>query len=237
MKPWAKLGEAASPGGGTLTLWRRAHEYAIRLDGAELMTSRRTGSEEELARLALGRLSRAASRVLVGGLGMGFTLRSALDLLPPDGRVVVAEICPEVVTWNRGELGPLAGDPLRDPRALVDTRDVSAVIDEATGSFDAILLDVDNGPEGLSEGNDRLYSIAGLGAARDALASGGVLAVWSSGPAAGFERRMARCGFQVSVETARSGGPKGARHTIFVGVAPQVRAVRGRRGSTAGDRR
>lgn len=217
MKPWEKLDEVSARGGNVLTLWRRAHEYAIRLDGAELMTSKRTGSEEEMARFALESLGRPATRVLVGGMGMGFTLRSVLDRVGPRARVVVSELTQEVVDWNRGVLAPLAGAPLDDRRVEVDVRDVAEVIGTAAKPYDAILLDVDNGPEGLSEGNDRLYTNKGLIAAAKALIPGGVLAIWSSGPAAGFERRMGRCGFEVEIRTARSGGLKGAKHTIFLG--------------------
>jgi len=217
MKPWEKLDEVTTRGGNVLTLWRRAHEYAIRLDGAELMTSKRTGSEEEMSRLALEALGRQAERVLVGGLGMGFTLRAVLDLSGAATRVVVSELTGEVVKWNRGVLAPLAGAPLDDRRVAVDTRDVAEVIRDARAHYDAILLDVDNGPEGLSEGNDRLYTVKGLDAASRALTPGGVLAIWSSGPARGFERRMRRAGYSVGIHTARSGGGKGARHTIFVG--------------------
>ncbi|HWG85774.1 MAG TPA: hypothetical protein VNT60_09860, partial [Deinococcales bacterium] len=191
--PWVELARAPVPGGaGELSLHRRGGEYSIRLaSGGELMNSRLHGSEEALASLACARLSsRAAPRVLVGGLGMGFTLAAALAALPPNASVTVAELVPAVIEWNRGELGACAGHPLRDPRVQAVAADVRELIGAARRSYDAILLDVDNGPGGLtSAANDDLYSPVGLAAARRALSAGGVLAVWSAHPDAAFQDR------------------------------------------------
>jgi spermidine synthase len=165
-----------------LRLFRRDTEYSIRLAGFELMNSRVHGSEDELARLALGRLpDRAAPRVLVGGLGIGFTVAAAVAVLPPGGAIEVVELVPVVVDWHREYLADVTGRPLDDARVTVTIADVAHVIGRARGLFDAILLDVDNGPEGLTRrGNDRLYSAAGLAAARHALRNAGILAVWSA---------------------------------------------------------
>jgi spermidine synthase len=192
----------------------------ILANGKPLMSSRMHGSEEALASLGCAHLrGHPGPVVLVGGLGMGFTLRATLDLLPRDAAVVVAELVPEVVDWNRGPLADLAGRPLEDPRVTVDLRDVADTLREGTGRFDAVLLDVDNGPAAFTDaGNARLYDNAGVAAARAALAPGGVLAVWSAWDDRKFEQRLRHFGFQVEVRRVRArlrqGGP---RHTIFVG--------------------
>ena len=173
MLPWIHLATATATDGDRLRLLRRGDEFSIRLGGGnELMNSRLGHSEEALARLALTRLSgRPAPQVLIGGLGMGFTLRAAQAAAPPDARLVVAEIVPELVGWAGQHMASVFGDCLADPRVRVETRDVGAMIREATGQFDAILLDVDNGPDGLTRpGNQALYHENGLGAARRALA-------------------------------------------------------------------
>lgn len=217
MIPWVQLSAAVTPAGTPLTLWQHGTDWSIRAGTAELMSSRMHGSEEVMASLA--RAERPGARVLVGGLGMGFTLRAALDVLPEGGRVTVVELVAAVVDWNRGPLAPLAGHPLQDPRVDVVVGDVGATLKATPGAWDTILLDVDNGPEGLTQpGNDALYGVAGLRRAREALRPGGALAVWSAHPSPAFEKRLAQAGFRVEVHhtRARAGG-KGPRHTIFLG--------------------
>ena len=220
MIPWQLLGSAQAPDGGTLTLHRRDQELVIRVDGRDLMTSRAHGSEEELARLGCSDArARPRPRVLVGGLGMGFTLRAALDLLPAQAEVVVAELVAAVVEWNRGPLAHLAGQPLDDPRVTIAVTDVGALLRQPGPRFDAILLDVDNGPQGLTRrANHALYGSAGLDTARRALVPGGCYALWSAAPDRDFPRRLARAGFAVEVHDVRA-RPRGqaARHVIFVG--------------------
>ena len=220
MKPWELLGRTRAPDGAELALTLRSGEYVILANGKSLMSSRMHGSEEALAALAFARIrGREEPHVLVGGLGMGFTLRATLDLLPQDGTVVVAELLPAVVEWNRGPLGPLAGHPLKDPRVRVEQGDVAAVLRSSAGTFDAILLDVDNGPAAFAtSGNAALYNDAGLAAARAALKKGGVLAVWSARDDRKFEQRLRYAGFRVEVERVRARLKKGGpRHTIFMG--------------------
>lgn len=198
-------------------LYERDGVYTIRVDGLELMSSRAHGSEDALARLAMAEVRAARPNVLVGGLGMGFTLRAVLDVLPAAGGVVVAEILPEVVRWNQGPLAELAGSPLEDPRVELIEGDVARVIGARPTAFDAILLDVDNGPAALTlTDNDRLYQRDGLELTRRSLRPKGMLAVWSAGPDPAFERALRTAGFLVRVETvrARSIG-KGPRHTLF----------------------
>lgn len=224
MQPWVLLAAATAPEGGQLRLFRRGAELSIRLEGGnELMNSRLGGSEEALASLALSRLgARAAPRVLIGGLGMGFTLRATQALVPPDAHLDVAEIVPELALWAREHMAAVFGDCLDDPRVALRLGDVGAMIREATGRYDAILLDVDNGPDGLTRsGNDGLYSGAGLGAARRALTPGGVLAVWSASPDPGFSKRLAASGFEVATHAVRAGhNRRGARHLIWIGRKP-----------------
>ena len=187
------------------------------------MSSRMHGSEEALAALACRRVrTLQAPCVLVGGLGMGFTLRATLDLLPPAATAVVVELLPAVVEWNRGPLGPLAEHPLKDRRVRVDVGDVAATLRSCPGQFDAVLLDVDNGPAAFtSSDNARLYDDRGLAAARAALKIGGVLAVWSAWDDRKFEQRLRYCGFRVEVERVRARLKKGGpRHTIFLGHKP-----------------
>lgn len=221
MIPWEQLDMADVPGSGdTLTLHRHGRDYSIRVNGLELMNSRMHGSEEALAELACEGLEPVSdARVLIGGLGMGFTVAAALKRLGPDSRVVVAEIVPAVVTWNRGVLYDLAGRPLEDPRVEVRENDVARVMNEARREYDAILLDVDNGPDGLTrEGNDALYTAAGLERARKALRPGGVLAVWSAGPDESFTKRFKKAGFAVRETRVRArAGNKGGHHTIWLG--------------------
>jgi len=217
---WELLGQTRTPEGEDLTLTRQGSEYVILASGRSLMSSRMHGSEEALAMFACGRARTLEQPcVLVGGLGMGFTLRATLDLLPPAATVVVSELVPAVVDWNRGPLGPLAGHPLKDKRVAVDINDVGATLRASRGRFDAVLLDVDNGPAAFTAShNARLYDDAGLAAARTALKPNGVLAVWSAWENRRFEQRLRYNGFGVTVERVRGRLKKGGpRHTIFVG--------------------
>jgi spermidine synthase len=220
VKPFELLAETLSPDGTVLKLVRRGEEYLILADGAVLMTSRMHGSEEELAALACQRV-RTVERasVLIGGLGMGFTLRATLDLLSADATVVVAELVPAVVEWNRGPLGALAGHPLQDKRVRVETGDVAVSLRSCVGRFDAVLLDVDNGPAAFTaSSNAGLYDDRGIAAARGALKMDGVLAIWAVREDRRFEERLRQGGFDVQVRRVRGRLKKGGpRHTIFVG--------------------
>jgi spermidine synthase len=219
VQPLELLGETTTPDGSDLKLTRRTNEYIILANGKSLMSSRMHGSEEALAAFACSRLKAAEQPcVLIGGLGMGFTLRATLDLLPRDATVVVAELVPAVVEWNRGPLGPLAGHPLKDKRVQVDVGDVAVTIGSASGRFDAVLLDVDNGPAAFTTPeNSRLYDDRGLAAIYGALKSRGVLAVWSAREDRKFEQRLRYCRFTVEVERVRGRLKKGGpHHTIFL---------------------
>ncbi|WP_363345906.1 spermidine synthase [Methylocystis echinoides] len=220
MIPWVLLDTAPIPGGeGALRLMRRGAEFSIMLGNNELMNSRLSGSEQALATLTHERLGcRPEPRILIGGLGMGFTLRAMLAVLDAEARVVVAELVPAVVAWARGPMVDLHGASLTDPRVTIHETDVARLIHAARASYDAILLDVDNGPEGLSrEANDGLYQMAGLAAARVALRPGGVLAVWSSGPDRSFTQRLHRAGFGVEEIKVRANAKRGgARHVVWV---------------------
>ena len=221
MKPWEPLGRTSTPDGSEMRLSRRDTEYVIFVDSKILMSSRMHGSEEELAAIACGHLKSAERpHVLVGGLGMGFTLRATLDLLPEDAIVTVAELVPAVVAWNRGPLAPLAKAPLNDPRVRVEIGDVGAILRDNRDRFDAILLDVDNGPSAFTTGgNDSLYDNAGVTAAYRSLRAGGVLAVWSAWEDRKFEQRLRFHGFTVQMTRVRARLKKGGpRHTIFSGV-------------------
>ncbi|MCB1540633.1 MAG: spermidine synthase [Rhodoblastus sp.] len=224
MIPWVHIDTAPIPGGaGTLRLKRRGAEFSITLGDNELMNSRLSGSEQALATLCCERLTdRPAPKFLIGGLGMGFTLRAALEKLGPKAEVVVAELVPAVVAWARGPMAEVFGGSLDDSRVKIREADVGAVIAEARGVWDAILLDVDNGPDGLTRAsNDRLYSADGLRTALAALRPGGLLAVWSSGPDAGFTRRLKSAGFAVEgVRTRANGKRGGARHVIWIATKP-----------------
>jgi len=220
LKKMVELARGRAPGGGVLSLHRRDDELIIRVDGQELMSSRRHGSEDALATVGCGGLGPAA-RVLIGGLGMGFTLRAALAVVAPRAEVVVAEVSADVVAWNRERLGPEAAAGLADPRVQHHVGDVADLLRAPGAGFDAILLDVDNSPHALSlPGNAALYGAAGLAAARRALRRAGRLAVWSASRHPEFERRLAAAGFAVEVHAARAhGGGRGSRHTIYLGVA------------------
>ncbi len=220
MKPWELLGDTRTPDGTRLTLMKRDREYVIFADGKILMSSRMHGSEEALATLACGHLQAAeAPRVLVGGLGLGYTLRATLDTLPASAEVVVAELVSGVVDWNRGPLAPLAGHPLDDRRVRVVVEDVGVTLRRSPATFDAILLDVDNGPDAFTSPlNNGLYGNAGVTAAYTALRPGGRFAVWSAFDDRKFSQRLRWAGFTPALHRVRArlkqGGP---RHTIFVG--------------------
>ena len=219
MIPWVCLDAAPIPDGGELRLMQRGTELSIMSGAIELMNSRLSGSEKALADLAIARLGgRANPRLLIGGLGMGFTLRAALTALPKDASVVVAELVPAVVAWARGPMAGLFDGSLDDARVGVREADVAQVIGEARAAYDAILMDVDNGPGGLNrDANDRLYSAGGLAAARRALTPDGVLAVWSAGPDQSFTRRLSGAGYAAEEVAVRAtGGKRGARHVIWL---------------------
>ena len=214
------LDTAQIPGnGGELRFFQRGDEYTIEVVGigGDLMTTAVHGSEDALAELAIKRLPKpATARVLVGGLGMGFTLAAALKHLGPKGEVVVAELVPEVVKWNRGPMGARAGDPMLDPRAVVREVDVAHIIRTERNGYDAILLDTDNGPVGLTQkANSRLYSHRGLFAAFAALRPKGVLAIWSTDPDAPFTKRLGMAGFKVEELKVHAHGTKGTRHHLW----------------------
>jgi len=235
---WEELGRARIPGSAgpdtstavnrtrdayapaELVLARRGSEFSIRIAGhqSELMNSRMHGSEDSLAEFACELIvNRKRPSVLIGGLGMGFTLAAALKALGPDASVLVAELVPEVLEWNRGELSMCAGYPLTDERARVQIADVADVLRASDAAFDAILLDVDNGPEGMTQAeNDWLYSDAGLKTAQKALRPQGVLAVWSAGADDRFTARLKKAGFATETRVARARPGKGARHTIWL---------------------
>jgi spermidine synthase len=221
MNRWQQVDSAEIPGaGGELRLFQRGAEFSIRMSSiqGELMNSRTHDSEDALGRLSCQPLgSQSAVRVLIGGLGMGFTLAATLQQLAHDARVTVAELVPDVVTWNRQLLGALAGNPLTDPRVKVEIADVADLIAIADGTYHAILLDVDNGPEGLThDANDRLYTLQGLRAAHNALQTGGTLAVWSASPSREFSARLKSAGFIVEEKQVRAHAGKGARHIIWL---------------------
>jgi spermidine synthase len=218
MQPWTTLARARTPDGSELTLAQRGDEYAIRAGGKPLMSSREHGSEEVMSIIAARRAGGPGATWLVGGLGLGYTLRTALDRLSRDSKVVVAELLPDVVEWNRGPLAHLADRPLDDARVEVYVGDVRRAMAEKQGTFDAILLDVDNGPSALTdEGNHPLYGPRGLRTIRGSLRRRGTLVVWSAAHDARFVRRLENEGFRVEVEEVGSrGGVGGRRHVLFV---------------------
>jgi spermidine synthase len=218
--PWVHLDSGEIPGEREpIRLMRRGDEYSIRVGPTELMNSRLAGSEKALAVAACARLSdRPRARLLIGGLGMGFTLRAALDALGPEAQVVVAELVPAVLAWARGPLAHLVAAALDDPRVELRQDDVGRVIQQqGPGGCDAILLDVDNGPEGLTRvQNDRLYDVWGLRRARFALRPRGILGVWSGGPDRRFKARLQNCGFAVEEMRVPANGTAGRRHVLWL---------------------
>lgn len=208
MKPWKVIATD-----GKWTLRNRGDEYLVQVEGKILMSSRRHGSEEELARIGCARIASDNPTVLVGGLGFGFTLRAALDVLPSRAKVLVSELSPAVVEWNRGAIAPLAGAPLEDPRVEVIVGDVQRVLPKHRGKLDVLLLDIDNGPFAVSAiANANMYDLGGLSSTRASLKKGGRLAVWSAGQQGGFTKRMKEVGFEARVEKTGDG-----KHLIFVG--------------------
>ncbi|MEF9426586.1 MAG: hypothetical protein L0922_02610 [Candidatus Mariimomonas ferrooxydans] len=221
MIPWELLGCAQMPGNGEkLCLYKRGGEFSLRVNGRELMNSRTHGSEDALAELACAKITnRSSPRILVGGLGMGYTAAAALRLLGPGARVEVAELLPEVVQWNLGPLSGLAGNPLKDARVTVREVDVAQILKAEHRAYAAILMDVDNGPEGLiMKGNNWLYSRDGLDATYAALAPAGVLAIWSAGDERAFAKRMRRPGIEVNEVSVRARPSGGGRHTILLAI-------------------
>lgn len=228
MIPWVQLDSAKTPDGQQeLRLKQRGAEFSIMLGTNELMNSRLSGSEEALAKLSCQRIAgHKQPRILIGGLGMGFTLRAALAGLGEHASIVVAELIPAVVAWARGPMAEVFAGCLDDPRVSIREVDVGQLIRSQASTYDAILLDVDNGPEGIvHKANDALYSVAGLNAARAALKAGGVLAVWSQGPDAGFARRLGQAGFAVEEVKTRANGKRGARHVIWIATNGQRTAT------------
>lgn len=218
MKPWEKLDSVETPDGTRLDLLHHDGDYVIYADGFDLMTSRMHGSEDAMMALAYPDPVPDAC-ILVGGLGMGYTLRATLDLLPATATVIVSELTEAVVRWNRGPLGPLAGHPLDDPRVSVELGDVAIAMRRGVGRFDAILLDVDNGPEAMTQkSNSWLYTPAGLDAAHRALRPLGALAIWSAVGEPSFEKRLHQAGFTPKAHVLRARGVgKGPKHVVFVG--------------------
>ncbi|MCD4718234.1 MAG: hypothetical protein K8S13_00010 [Desulfobacula sp.] len=224
MIPWEEIDRAKIPGQkGEVILLKRDSEFSIRTAGTELMNSRVHGSEDALAELTCRRIKQKSGlRILIGGLGMGFTLAATLEQSKPDTHIIVSELIPAVVKWNREHLGHLARMPLNDSRVSVKEKDVAKIIKTKKSAWDAIILDVDNGPEGLTrKANDRLYTRSGLKTSFFALCPGGILAVWSSKTDEAFTRRLTQCGFTTEAITvrARKSG-KGSHHTIWLAKKP-----------------
>ena len=221
---WSLIDTTTVPDdGGELRLMQRGTEFSIMSGPIELMSSRLSGSEKALAALACERLKdRPRPHFLIGGFGMGFTLRAALENLGPSAQVTVGELVPEIIAWARGPMAHLSGECLKDPRLTIVEGDVGDLIRLGRESYDAILLDVDNGPEGLSRAdNDKLYNDGGLAAARRALRPGGILAVWSSARDERFTKRLRKAGYDVEeVGVRATGGKRGARHVIWMATAP-----------------
>ena len=218
MLPWIHLDTAKIPGGGELKLMQRGAEFSINAGPLALMTSWMSSSEIALAEIACERLrGRRNIHILIGGYGMGFTLRAALAALPADAKVTVAELVPEIIAWAKGPMAALTADGLTDRRTAIYNGDVGDAIAAGRARFDAILLDVDNGPDSLTTpGNDRLYSASGLATTRRALKPGGLLAIWSSFSSKDFTRRLGNAGLAVEEIQSRAHKGKGQRHTIWV---------------------
>ena len=219
MKPEIKLGSTDTPDGGEMGLYEHDGDFAIKINGQQLMSSRQHESELALAQLGCAHLSkRKAPRVLIGGLGMGYTLRQTLDMLGQDAKVIVSELLAPVVDWNRDFLGELNAQPLEDKRAEVQIGDIFPLLSNSMGSFDAILLDVDNGPNALSvSANDQLYTQAGIEICRRALRKGGCLAIWSAEPSKDFEQLLMSCNLHIrSYKIPAYKGSKRKSHFIWV---------------------
>jgi spermidine synthase len=226
MKPQIKLATAQTPDGGKMELYQHDRDFLIKINGQELMNSRHHESEQELARLGCANLSsRRAPQVLIGGLGMGYTLRQTLDMLGPTARVVVCELLAAVVDWNREYLKDLNGGALDDKRTDLITGDIFQVLSQSIAKFDAILLDVDNGPSAITDsGNQRLYSPTGIQACRRALRKQGSLAIWSSEPSKVFEQLLIRCGFEVLRYRAKA-YQGGHSKPLFIWVAAEDKTI------------
>jgi spermidine synthase len=224
VKKWTSVDKTLTADGKTISLDEHDGSYTIRVDGATLMSTRQHGSEERLAELACAHLKgKRRARILIGGLGFGFTLKAALAAVASDATVVVAELLAAVIAWNRNPAFPLAADALADPRVIVLQQDVVEVIRQERNGFDSIILDVDNGPASLTrDGNGHLYCYAGLQSARVALRSAGCVAFWAAAPDPAFEKLMSRAGFIVNVQGCRARPNGGRRHTIFLGRARPV---------------
>ncbi|TWW09686.1 spermidine synthase [Planctomyces bekefii] len=223
MRKWTLLEQAAAPGGATMTLHQSGNDYAIRVNGRELMSSLHHQSEDALAYAASDHLkSTRAPKVLIGGLGLGYTLKAALATLPEDATVVVAELLPEVLRWNSNPAYALAADALKDRRTKVEMGDVADVIKRQSAQFHAILLDADNETTAMNTaGNAELYQLSGLAAVHGALKPGGIVVYWSAGDDPRFKKLMGKSGFQVSTQRIRptggSGGSSGGQHFLFLG--------------------
>lgn len=221
MKRFVLLDTTPLPDGGALCLFEYGEDFVIKLEGGkggQLMNTRTHGSEDALGQIPCRRIaSRPQPRVLIGGLGMGFTLASALQNLGNQAEVVVAELLPGVIEWNRGPLGAKAGNPSLDPRAQIICADVAELLKKEPGGFDAIMLDIDNGPEGLTQSaNSWLYSVAGLGACARALRQGGILAVWSASADQRFSNDLRIADFNAEEVKVYAHGNRGTRHTIWI---------------------
>ncbi len=224
MIPWEELDRAKIPEQNKeLTLRRRGSEFSIRTFDTELMNSRRHGSEESLAELACNRFEKSNPRILIGGLGMGYTLAAAIESTGVDSSITVSELIPAVVKWNREHLGHLAGMPLNNPRVNVKIEDVVKTIGKEKSAWDIILLDVDNGPDGLTQkGNDRLYSISGLKKSFFALRAKGILGIWSAKGDTAFTKRLEKTGFKVDIKAVKARkSEKKLKHTIWLAEKPQ----------------
>ena len=221
MQKWETLDRAREGNSGELVLARRGDEYVIRCDGQVLMSSRQHGSERSLAELGI-QAARGRARIFIGGLGMGFTLRAALDLLPASSEVVVCELSAAIAKWNREYLGCLTNLSLDDGRVTLLIEDAALHLTKAKSAYDAILLDIDNGPRALvRDGNDRLYGLGGIARCFAALKPGGALAVWSAAPDPDYLKRLGEAGFLARAESVSARGPSGGqRHVIFLGVRP-----------------
>ena len=218
MKPLERLGEAQTPDGTLLQLYRHDGAYLIRADGVELMSTRRHLSEDKLAEVACAPLkTRRGVRVLIGGLGLGFTLREALRHLGPDAEVVVAELVAEVIAWNANSDYALSAEAMADPRVRIVHDDVSNVLRKNAGGFDAIMLDTDNGPEGMiMKENSRLYAVRGIANTMAALRAGGTITYWSVGDDPDFERSLKNAGLEVKVMKVRAHATSGPFHTLYI---------------------